>query len=226
MANSQQKGTQTTLKNHVLFLKTKASGVYAPGDRCDTYLGLKFGEGNFTWNMTKNQEYMLDRGVLDDVRKGDEAPLEVSFQGKFTFTKTNGDENYTVHEILDGHDFGDPDANPIFVGAVENWLATYGCPPYAAELELHNNPAMDCPNTSAHGEATLFRYFRTDSINVDINGGTIDVSGKCHVLRPIPKRIDASGGSGGSFGYVKAVDAEPLDLNDAAFWPDDPREEI
>ncbi len=223
MQNTMQKGAQFNLKNGVLFLKTKESApAYGPGARCDIWMGLKFGEGNFTWSIAKNFDYQLDRGKLDDVRSGDEAPIDVSFQGKYTFCKSRGNESYSPHEIIDGHDF--EDGTVLFNGAAENWLSEFGCPPYACELEFHNNPAMECPGTTAHGEAQLFRYFRAESIQCDARAGTIDVSGKCHILRPFIKRVDASGGSGGDFGYIKKQDMVPLDDSTPTVWPNDARE--
>ena len=40
---------------------------------------IKIGEGNLTWTEAKTMEYLLDRTLLDEVRAGDEIPMDVSF---------------------------------------------------------------------------------------------------------------------------------------------------
>ncbi len=52
---------------------------------------ITIGEGNLTYTETRNIEYILDRGVLDEVRLGDETPVELSTDFKWSFiTGTTG----------------------------------------------------------------------------------------------------------------------------------------
>lgn len=225
MPNGLQKGNAADLKNTVLFVKTRALVSAA-----SVWMALKFGDGSMNWTINKNYQPMMNRGRLDDIRRGDDALLDVTFDGKYTFALSNyaGDgsgpeENYTLHEILEGVEYGIQDhGEPKFQGTRESWLADYGCPPYCCELELHNNPALDCPDTTAIGEAKLFRYFRATSIQVSYDTGMCNVSGQCHILRPMVMRCAGPLGTSPAgypkFAYSKESDAAPFTT-----WPDDPR---
>jgi hypothetical protein len=48
-------------------------------------LQIKIGDGTFSYTETKNREYKLDRGLIDKVRNGDEAPMEVSTTFAWTY---------------------------------------------------------------------------------------------------------------------------------------------
>lgn len=222
MPNGLQKGTSVDLKNCVLFLKTKALGA---DDLL--WMALKFGEGNLQHTINKSYDYKMNRGKLDDVRRGPDQVLSVSFEGKFTNLLSNyggeSDETYSLHEILDGVEYGVEDhGEPKFAGTRETWLNAYGCPPYCVDIEIHNNPGMECPDSEALGEAQLIRYFRATSIAADFSSGMVNVSGEAHVLRPVVMRVGVldSGVGTNQFTYVKEEEAEPMD---AALWGDDPR---
>lgn len=203
------------LKNCLLFIRRHTNHNTAPGDgeRGDFIL-VKFGDGNFTWNIRRGYNYELDRGKLDDVRKGDEEPMDISFGGKYEWVSSfpiEGDTNLVrgVYKnqlsivealrgkILDGEsthpwigveDNGDRDKAKI---EREPWLAPDAsqgaCSPYCVALELHHDLRFECPDLDAPGEAYLFRYFRTESINADAKAGTITCSGRANILRPLVK---------------------------------------
>ncbi len=55
---------------------------------------VKIGEGNLTYNETRNVEYTLDKGKLDGVKLGDEVPVDVSLDATWesiTGVETNAD---------------------------------------------------------------------------------------------------------------------------------------
>ena len=242
MPHGVQRGTSIDLKNVVLFLKTKelGSGAWA-------WMALKFGDGNLTHAINKSYDYKMNRGKLDDVRRGDDQVLDVSFEGKFTNLLSNfadagsGEvETYSLHEILEGVEYGVGQSvghgYPKFAGTRESWLAAYGCPPYCCDIEIHNNPALECTHTEAIGEAQLIRYFRPTSISGDFSSGMVNVSGEAHVLRPMVARVAGPAGTppsnGTTFGYNKEINAIPFDdLGGpggvgAAYWPLDPRDPL
>lgn len=223
--NGLQVGKSIELKNAVLFLKTHTSGVKHTQEACDTFMIMKFSDGNISWNINEEVNYERDRRKLDDVSAGDEQPLEVSFAGKSTFVQSNSDEPATIHEIIKGRNFST--GGWKFGGTAEEWLTRYGCPPYACELELQIIPQLECPLLEAEGEAYLFRYFRAPSVGWDASSKRVDVRGSCDILIPLVKRVDYTALYDFTVpGGVKVGDLEPLqDVAGADFWPADPREQ-
>ena len=228
-----QRGLQKDLKNCIAFLKTRELGS---GDLI--YVALKLAEGNLSANVSKQFEYKSNRMKLDDVRRGADVPLDVSISAKFTFMLSNfsGDgsgpeENYSLHEILEGVEYGanEDHGQPKFRGTREPWLSAFGCPPYCCDIEIHDNPALECPDTEAIGEAYLLRYFRAEGIPADFSSGVINISGKCHIIRPMVMRCAGPEGTSPSgypnFTYTREEDAEPFGdvTGDGGSWPDDPR---
>lgn len=133
-------------------------------------LEIKIGEGNFTWTETKNRDYILDRGTLDEVRNGDEAPVEVSFDILWDYIKGAGGGVPTVEEALKN------------IGNASGWATsdTDACRPYAVDIVLIYDPAC----VTGDVEAVTFADFRYESLDHDLRGGSISCSGKCNVVVP------------------------------------------
>lgn len=221
-ANGVQVGKSIDLANAVLFLKTASSNTSG----IDTWILMKFGEGDLSWTISQEPTYERNRKKLDDVTSGIENPLEVSFEGKATFVCSSGTEPHTIHEILTGRDF--TDGSMQFYGTAENWLSEYGCPPYAAELEFHMIPQIECPLSTVLGEAYLFRYFRASSIGWSVSSKRVSVRGASHVLLPLIQRYDFASAysvqlAGGSLLESEMVPIESTDGLGAGTFPVDPR---
>lgn len=183
--NGQQVGKSIDLRNAALFLKTCTEitvSSFTDHTERDVWLLIKFGEGNLSWNMNREIQYERDRDKLDDVNSGPEQPLEVTFEGKATFVLSASEEPHTIHEITSGYNF--ETGVMQFAGTPEPWLAKYGCPPYACELEYHQIPQLECPTIDADGEAMLFRYFRASSVGWDQSSKRVSIRGNCDVLVP------------------------------------------
>lgn len=131
---------------------------------------VKIGEGNFTWTETKNMDYILDRGSLDEVREGDEAPVEVSFDILWDYIKGASGGAVTIEEALKN------------IGNASGWASsdTDACRPYAVDLLLIYDPTC----TTGDVEAITFADFRYESLDHDLRGGSIACSGKCNVVIP------------------------------------------
>jgi hypothetical protein len=154
------------------------------------------GQGQASWGMSLEPVYENNRDKLDDVRPGAEAPMEVTLEGKYSFAASNAltdaDEPYTPLEIVTGMNFASGNTSAYLLsGTREDWLSKYSCVPYCCELEIHNCPLFECPASTVSGEAYLFRYLRIPSPNCNLSGGTMSMSGKCHVIRPIVRRVTA-----------------------------------
>ena len=128
------------------------------------------GEGNLTWTERKNIEYTLDRGTLDEVRLGDEVPVEVSFdftwdyiEGSTTTTTIPPSVEDALKQINNAADWTSTDAD--------------NCRPYAVDLEFENIPAC----ASADLETITLSDFRFEQLDHDARAGTVSVSGRCNI---------------------------------------------
>jgi hypothetical protein len=211
------------LKN-VNLLVLRRSNLAANPMLVESGMVVKFGEGTFTWNLRDTINYELDRGRLEDVRRGDETPIDISLTGKYEYIQAYGADvtnHLSLFEALDGTLLnGDPSPWIAAVGGApgpetEAWL---DCAPYCVALELHNDLRRECPAVIGPPpiyplplEAILFRYFRVESHAMDIKAGTIAVTGKCNITDPLVQRVD-------DFPYT--VDELPTPLDN---WPADPR---
>ncbi len=130
-------------------------------------LDITIGEGNLTYTEAKEYEYILDRGVLDTVREGDDQPVEVSLEFAYEYVTTGTNEAITP-----------VDAIKKINGAAE-WVSSSAdlCEPYAVDLEIER--VLNCG--TAEDEITLLSDFRFESLEYSLQDATISVSGKCNV---------------------------------------------
>jgi len=130
---------------------------------------VKIGEGNLTYSENRNIEYILDRGNLDDVREGDQVPLDVSFDFQWEYiVGSSGSAIPTVEEALKG------------TGEAAAWVSTDSdaCRPFAVDLEITYAPV---PSTCGDQEVITFSDFRYETLDHDLREGTISCAGKCNV---------------------------------------------
>ena len=195
MSNGLQPGSGKSLKNCSVILKTMTVSGY-DGNNSDVYTILRMSNGDASWQMTQAAQYELSRGKLDDVKYGDEAPMEVTVEGKYTYALSNAEsegEPYTPLEIVTGMNFASGNTSAyIFNGTREDWLAEWSCVPYCFEIEIHDCPLFECPNATFPGEAYLFRYVRVEQPNAKFSDGKMSISGKCNVVRPLVRRVTAT----------------------------------
>jgi len=137
---------------------------------------IDIGQGNLTWTETFNREYIPNRGTLDDVVEGDEAPMAVDFQFILEFLKSvSGGTTPTVYEALNK------------IGAAALWVSTDSdlCRPYAVDITVANVP--NC--ATGFNETYIFPDFRLDSMNPDIGGAQVGASGRCNAVRPTITKV-------------------------------------
>ena len=127
---------------------------------------MKIGEGTLTYTEARNMEYTLERGLLDTVREGDQVPMAVSFDLKWEFLVSSTSSSPTAEEALKQS------------GAASDWTSTSAdqCEPYAVDIEIHHDPACSTEEL----EITTLPDFRWESIDHDIQAGTLSVSGNCN----------------------------------------------
>ena len=133
---------------------------------------IKVGEGNLTWNERRNMEYTLDRGIIDEVREGDQVPLEVSFDFVWEYLKgaAGTGATPTIYEAIKG------------IGNASAWVSTDAdtCRPKSVDLVVTYDPECGTGNT----ETITFPDFRWEELSPDLRAGTISCSGRCNALSP------------------------------------------
>jgi hypothetical protein len=157
--------------------------VIQDGDSPVNSITVKIGEGNLTYAENRNVEYILDRGRLDEVRLGDEVPMDVTFD--FVWEYITGDTSPagppTVEDALKQR------------GQAATWVSTDAdlCRPYAVDMILQHVP--NC--ATGDQEFITFPDFRWDSLDHDLRGGAIAVTGRCNTIEASPVRSAQSAGS-------------------------------
>jgi hypothetical protein len=138
-------------------------------------ISIKIGDGNITYTENNNYEYDTDRGVLDTVREGDEAPMDVNVDFVYEYITTGTAEVITPMDALKRK------------GGASDWFsaASDPCEPYAIDIEVEYIP----PCGGAEKETTTFPDFRPDSKEVDFGEASVSVSGRCNALEPVVTRV-------------------------------------
>lgn len=138
---------------------------------------VKFGDGDLTYEHQRTREYMLNRGVLDSVRDGDDVPLNLSFEGRWEYvTSDSGATTPTIEEAL------------YQEGPAEDWISTEDdvCQPYCVDVVLEYDPG--CGSGSGAPtypiETITFPKFRYENISHGGKNASIGVRGRCNVTKP------------------------------------------
>ncbi len=134
-------------------------------------IDVKIGEGNLTYTESVTIEYTLDRGLLDEVREGDEVPMDVAFDAVWEFITGT-----TVTGAI-----------PTLEDALKRqnnasaWVSTDddSCRPYTIDIILLHQP--NCTSASDNEEEiTTLADFRYETLVHDLRAGTIATTGRCN----------------------------------------------
>lgn len=132
---------------------------------------LALEEGDLTFETTNNVNNILDRGILSHMRKGDEAPVPVTFTMKFTEMISQGSNPVTVYEAVEK------------VGAAAAWITTNtdGGDVYTLDMEVK----IDTPTSGEDAELILleklhgkFNFAEGDEYD------TLTFEGEAFITRP------------------------------------------
>lgn len=129
-------------------------------------LEIKIGVGNLTYTERVERIYENDRGLLDEVRDGDEQPMDVTFDFKWDYiSSTTG--TVSIEDALKQ------------TGEAASWVSTDAdlCRPYALDVVLENVPS--CVVTDSEETITL-PDFRWEELNHDLRAASISCTGKCN----------------------------------------------
>lgn len=136
---------------------------------------VKIGEGTVGWTERKERRYILDRGLLDDVRNEDEAPLEVNLDFMWEYIKgTSGSA-------------GVPSVNDALkrIGAAAAWVSTDAdaCRPFAVNIVIYYTPT---PAICGDKETITLPDFRYEQVEFDARSPeNVSVTGHCNVTEPV-----------------------------------------
>lgn len=135
---------------------------------------VKLGDGNLTWTINKEYDYLLDRGNLDTVREGDQQPMDISLDSVYEHITTGTSESISPYDAMNG------------VGGASTWVSSSSdlCEPYCVTIEVEQD--ITCGTTE--DETTVLPEFRYDSLEVDLSAATISFSGRCNAVAPTVTR--------------------------------------
>lgn len=141
-------------------------------------LQFKVGDGTLTYSESVNREYKLDRGLLDEVRNGDQAPMDLSTTFAWTHITSHSSETIpSIEDVLKN------------IGLASTWVSTgKGCEPFSVDLLIQNSPKA-CVGEVHPIEIIRFPQFRYEKLDHDAKAGTIACSGKCNALTPTVTRV-------------------------------------
>ena len=135
---------------------------------------IKVGEGNLTWTEAKTMEYLLDRTLLDEVRAGDEVPMDVSFDFIWDYLTGSGGVP-SIEDALKQ------------VNGASTWISTDAdlCRPYALDIQIEYIPT-NC--IAQDKEVITLPDFRYESLAHDLRAGTVACTGRCNATEASPVR--------------------------------------
>lgn len=157
-----------TLRNAVLKIKDGTTPTA-------NSLTVKIGDGNLTWSEKRNVEYKLNRGIVDEVRLGDDVPMDVRFDFVWDFLKSDTGEPITIEEAIKN------------IGAASGWASSDSdaCRPYAVDLEFTHTPVCAGVKT----EVIVLPDFRWEELAHDPKAGSVAVTGKCNATEALKTRV-------------------------------------
>lgn len=156
--------SQIDLKNATIYLRDGTAGT-------PNQLEIRIGEGNISFTERVEREYTLDRGRLDEVRNGDEQPMDVSidFMWEFYRGRAGTGEAPTPIDVLKKQ------------GNAAAWVSSDSdvCRPYAVDVVVVYEP--DCGTGLT--ETVVLPDFRYEELQFDYSEGTISCTGKCNATQ-------------------------------------------
>jgi len=141
-------------------------------------IAVKIGEGNLTYTENRNLEYRLERGSLDEVREGDQAPMDISLDAIWEFLKASSGQPASIEDFLK------------FRGAAASNVSTDSdvCAPNAIDLIIEHIPGCG----GLDKEIITLPDFRYDSIAHDLREATLAITGRSNAVEANIVRLPAS----------------------------------
>ncbi len=163
-------GTKFDLKKASVYMVDGATGTGKPNR-----ISIRVGDGNIEFDETKVREYVKDRGVLYDVRDGDEEPMDVTLDIVWEHLKAGSGENVTPEDFLK------------FRGGAVAYISSDSnlCRPKAIDLWIVYDPAC----ATEQIEKIELPDFRYEKLNHNAKQGMLKCTGKCNATEATITRI-------------------------------------
>ncbi len=155
-------GTKFDLKKTTVYMVDGATGTGKPNK-----LALRIGDGNIEFDESKVREYVKDRGVLYDVRDGDEEPMDVTLDIIWEHLKASSTSNdVTPEDFLK------------FRGGASSFVSSdsNACRPKSIDLWIVYDPACSTEEI----EKIELPDFRYEKLNHNAKQGMLKCTGKCN----------------------------------------------
>lgn len=135
-------------------------------DGSTNFVAAEVGEGTLTYTERKPREYLMEKGRIDEVRNGDEVPMDVSFAFRWKFLRSNTSNAPSIEDALKQR------------YEASAWVSSDAdtCRPYSVDIVIINDPTC---NTEMRERITL-PYFRYEELQHDLKAATVSCSGKCN----------------------------------------------
>jgi len=135
-------------------------------------LAVKVGEGNCSYSEARTINYTLDRGELDEVREGDQVPVDVSLS--FTWLYVQPGSGESAGQVVT--------PEKAIKGTAPGWSADSSdpdtCRPFACEIEITLAPS--CAVVTS--KTITLADFRWEKMDHNLREATIDVTGRCNIV--------------------------------------------
>lgn len=140
------------------------------------FVEVKVGDGNLDYTENRNMDYRLDRGELDTVREGDDAPMDVKLDAVWEFLRASTGDEPTIEDALKQR------------GEASAWVTSDAdtCAPYAVDIEIENEP----PCEDIQREFILLPDFRWESFEHNAKDAQLSIGGKCNSKLASVSRLD------------------------------------
>ena len=139
-------------------------------DGAGAYIDVKIGEGNLSYTERRTIEYTLNRGLLDEVREGDQVPMDVSLDAVWEYISGSAGSSGipSIEDALKRR------------GAAASWISTDSdaCRPFAVDVSILHRPR---PAGCGDYEDIVLSDFRVEELSHDLRAGTISATGKCNI---------------------------------------------
>lgn len=138
-------------------------------------LEVKIGQGNLQYTEKRNIDYILDRGVIDTVREGDQVPVEVQLDFVWEFLRASSGQTPTIEDALKQR------------GEAAGWSSSGAdpCEPYSVDIEIWYNP----PCSGVEDEVIYLAEYRWEQLDHDIRNSQVSTSGKCNITEATVSRL-------------------------------------
>lgn len=138
---------------------------------------VRIGDGTMSWTEKVNRIYRLNKGLIDHVKNGDQAQMEVSLD--FTWLELIGMTADPVTPYEAFHQLGN----------AATWVSSDPdtCQPYAVDIVVIHLPVCSTEQAAKY----IFPKFRYEQMDFPFKDGLVAVKGACNALYPTITRYAA-----------------------------------